>query len=563
MHLEPRDYQTTAVNETWDYLTKQRGHPLIVLPTGAGKSWVIAMLIERVRAYDGRVLTLAHRKELLCQNHEKIEHLVDEPVGIYSAGLNRRDTDDDVLVAGIQSIYKRADELGEKNMIIVDEAHLISSSEQTMYQQVLDVFPQARVIGLTATPYRTGEGPIAGKDRQFRKISCEVAVEPLMEQGYLSPVIYRPPTQIDTSELRIRGGEFVKGEMAQLFGRQPVVEKACIELAVLSKDRKSILVFCSGISHAEYVREQLEHITGEPVGCVTGDTIPLERSESLRRFNSGELRIMCNCDVLTTGFDNPRIDCVAILRATMSPGLFAQMVGRGFRISPGKENCLVLDFGEDRKRHGDPELRSYGRITGKEPVTAVEQAAAKNGRGRACLNCDADIPAGIHKCQDCGYVIPLAIRHYDTANLDESGIEMRWIVQDVFTGRHNKRNDPEAPPTLRVDYQLREPDSGEGNLAGVGTSASEWVCFEHQGFAMKKAVQWWERRSKHPVPATVDEAAELIDRGACRKPVALITEQDGKWKRVKHVEFSDEKPAVDDLKPGWEPVKYFGEEPPF
>ena len=139
--MKPRDYQTDSVNEAWNYLTKHKGAPLIVLPTGAGKSWVIAMLIQRARAYGGRVITLAHRKELLNQNHEKIEHLLDEPVGIYSAGLNRRDTEQDVICAGIQSIYSRAEEFGERNLIIVDEAHLISHAAQTMYQKLLAKFP--------------------------------------------------------------------------------------------------------------------------------------------------------------------------------------------------------------------------------------------------------------------------------------------------------------------------------------------------------------------------------------------------------------------------------------
>ena len=555
LEWEPRQYQSESLDSTWTYLCREKGNIVLVLPTGSGKSWVIALLIQRARTYNGRVIVLAHRKELLTQNYEKIQSLIDDDIGIYSAGLNSRDTEQDVLVAGIQSVYHRGDQIGKRDLIIVDEAHLISPLCQTMYQQFIaslrEVNPGVRMVGLTATAYRTGEGPIAGPDRIFRKVAYEVAIEGLVRDKYLSPLTFdASTTNVDTSKLKIRAGEFIAGDMERLFGTKQVVERACLEIAVLTQDRKSILVFCSGVSHAEYVREQLEKITGETVACVTGGTLALERMESLRRFKSGEVRIMVNCDVLTTGFDSPRIDCCAILRATLSPGLFAQMVGRGFRVHPDKKDCLILDFGGNRKRHGDPNKAEYGRCAESVDGVSNPQKAAveKNGRGRICLNCDGDIPAAQFRCLDCGYVIPMRVRHEseaDVADEEIDEIEEWWEVEETLVARWVKRGaDPDHPPTLRVDYSIRQ--SGvPGNL--VGSSVAEWLCFEHTGFARSKAVKWWRERSHHLIPNTVDEAIDLINRHAIRQPTRIQTKQEGKYRRIIFAEFTDPKPEVEDL----------------
>ena len=544
--MKPRDYQQEAVDVTWSFLCRQSGHPLIVAPTGSGKSWLIAMLVAKAREIGGRVLVVAHRKELLQQNAEKLEHLLDEPVGIHSAGLGKRDTTSSVLVAGIQSVYKRADQLGERNLILIDEAHLIAVGENTMYRKLLLGFPNARVVGLTATPFRTGEGYIIGGDHLFDFISHEIKTKPLVEQGFLSPLTCKPTSEVDVSHVAVRAGEFVQGEMQAAFSVTEVAKAACHEIANLTSDRKSILVFCAGVEHAEFVQGYLEKITDGQVGCVTGNTIPIERAESLRRFREGEMRIMTNCDVLTTGFDSPRIDCIVVLRATMSPGLYAQMLGRGFRIHPGKETALVLDFGGNRKRHGSPAEDNYGASSvqsSDEPGTAPV---------KTCIGCKATIPAAARTCEVCGLEMAFeqTARHDEKPDVEEVTV---WTVVDCFVGRHEKRGAPPGhPPTLRIDYGLRE-DGKSGDL--VGSSASEWVCFEHTGFARSKAVKWWRLRSSHPVPATVDEAVEMINRHACRQPSKLSTEIDGKYRRVSDIEFVDERPEVDDLQPGWELIQ--------
>jgi DNA repair protein RadD len=564
--MNPRYYQTAANDAAWQFLSEKPGNPLIVLPTGAGKSLVIAMLARQALEFGGRVVVLAHRKELLQQNAEKIRILLPGvDVGIFSAGLKSRETSQDVLCAGIQSVYRKASEIGPRHLVIVDEAHLISQDEDSMYgsfiNDILAANPKARVTGLTATPYRTGEGPICGPDKLFRRICYEAQTGKLIAEGFLCPITNKAAeSSVSTDSLAIRGGEFIEGDVQKLFGRWETVGIACQEIYTKTKDRHSVLIFASGVSHAESVAREMHELSGEPVGIVTGETLPIERAETLRRFRDQSLRWLVNCDVLTTGFDAPCIDAIAVLRATMSPGLFAQMVGRGLRKDPSKENTLVLDFGENIKRHGSLDDASYGRASSE--ASAKQRAAAEaNGRGKPCPACGIDSPSKAPACIECGFAFPVKEHHGakadDGSTLTGEYPPEQWTVESVAWGRHTKKGDPDAPPTLRVDYTVKPL---EGGL--IPKTVSEWVCFEHTGFARTKAVLWWQARSVSTVPETIEEALSLLNRGACRTPLQLITVRDGKYTRIKEVMFCDERPE-EWAEEAEEVLDSFGEEVPF
>jgi len=569
--MNPRWYQTAANDAAWHYLATQPGNPLIVLPTGAGKSLVIAMLAKQAIEFGAQVIVLQHRKELIQQNAEKIRILLPEiPVGIYSAGLNSKQTQQPILCAGIQSVYRQAEQIGERQLIIIDEAHLVSSSDETMYGQfiadVIALNPTARVVGLTATPYRTGEGPICGKKKLFQNRCFEAFTGDLIKEGFLCEITNKPSDQqIDTSSAKLRGGEFVESDLQRIFGGDDTVLTACQEIAEKCHDRKSILVFCSGVLHAENVADFLRTLTGEDVGVVTGDSFPMERATALKRFRDGDLRWLVNCDVLTTGFDAPCIDAIAILRATMSPGLFAQMVGRGLRKHDSKQNALILDFGGNIERHGSLDDRDYGRARSSKPGSAQPQE--RNGRGRECLNCKLDVPAGEPECPECGFRFPG--RHQANADTESQLTgevpPETWIVEGCKWGTHYKKNDPEAPPTLRIDYECQPVDVPSGNL--TAKHVSEWVCLEHQNFARVKACLWWEQHSLSEVPETIAEAIDLLDRGACRMPSRITTVKDGKYTRIKSVEFVDEMPEewLEETQPEHAEtlVNDFGDEVPF
>ena len=546
----PRHYQQAAHDAAWHYLKNQSGEPLIVLPTGAGKSLVIAMLVEQARKFDARVIVLQHRKELIEQNAEKIQILLpDIKVGVYSAGLNSRDTEADVVCAGIQSVHNKAHEFGRRELILIDEVHLVSGKDDSMYGKFLAdiraINPRARMVGLTATPFRTGEGPICGKNKLFQRICFEAFTGDLIREGWLCPVTNKPAdATVDTSKIKQRGSEFISSEMAKAFDSGDKVGLACSEIVAKCHDRHSVLVFSAGVEHAEHVAETLRSMTGERVGIVTGDTLPIERVTTLADFKSGQLRWLVNCDVLTTGFDAPCIDAIAILRATMSPGLFAQIVGRGLRKHDSKTECLILDFGGNIARHGSIDDPNYGRAS---VSSGSGSGVEKNGRGKECLNCGIDVPAGDKECPECGFRFPdePKDRHDETADEESTltGVPdpEEWVVVGVAWGIHTKRNSPpDAPRTLRVDYTCQPMDSDGGNL--TQKVVSEWVCFEHEGFARVKAVKWWEARSTHDVPQTIDDAVAFLDRHVARVPASLTTQADGKFSRIVSIEFKDDRP---------------------
>ena len=544
--LTPRYYQANANAAVWKYLNDEPGkNPLVILPTGAGKSLVIALLIEQARKFDGRVIVLQHRKELIEQNAAELRELMPGvDVGIYSAGLKSRQTSHDVLMAGIQSIYKRAADIGERHLILIDEAHLVSQDDESMYGQFLSELralnPKCRVAGLTATPFRTGEGPLCGKSKLFQFPVYEAFTGDLIEQGFLCPITNKPAdAEVDTEGIKTRGGEFIESDMQAVFMIVDNVLMACKETITKCHDRKSILVFASGVKHAEDVARIIAEKTGERVGLVTGETLAIERAGILSDFKTQSLRWLVNCDVLTTGFNAKCVDAIAIMRATMSPGLFCQMVGRGLRLHPSKVNTLILDFGENIKRHGSIDDKNFGRAS-EEKRGQAARAAALNGRGKPCPACRLDVPANARECE-CGFIFP--VNHQGTSDgssqLTGQTPPEVWEVVSVGWGKHTKRHDPDAPPTLRIDYECQPVDS-EGGL--LKNKVSEWVCIEHEGFARVKACLWWQARSISEVPDTVDDALSLLNRGAARMASQLTTVKDGKYTRIQSCEFAGERP---------------------
>lgn len=524
-----RYYQREACDAAWRDLCEQAGNPVIELPTGAGKSLVIAEICrEAVQKYNGRVMILAHRAELLQQNAEKVKSLLPGvSVGLYSAGLRRFATDTDVVLGGIQSVYKKAELFGARHLVLIDEVHLCPFDGEGRYQAFISELrrfnPHLRMVGLTATPYRTGEGSICRPDGLFQRICYSAKIPELIAGGFLSPLTNQVgATSFDTSTLHVRGGEFIAGEMERLFDQHEKVVSAAKEILIRTEGRRSVLIFCAGVAHAQHVKDVLSGLSSQEVGVITGGTLPLERSSLLSRFKSGTLRFLCNVDVLTTGFDAPNIDAIAILRATESPGLFVQICGRGFRTSPGKEDCLILDFGENLQRHGPLDAIDFGK---KRKGTGGGDAPKK-----ACPNCDEPCPVSVLICESCGWKFPpRELKHDTQADTDTAILSkpQRFIVEEVRLNRHKKRNAKEGDPdTLRVDYLCT---ACEGDIL---ETISEWVCLEHTGWAGDKAGKWWKQRSNAVLDEPyIDSAIDLWQRGAMATPTYLTAIREGRfWK---------------------------------
>lgn len=564
--IVPRPYQSEAVEAVYEHLRTKDNNPCVVLPTGTGKSLVLAQIAkDSVEKWNGRVLILAHVKELLEQNADKIRKLCPElKIGIYSAGLRSRDTTEQVIVAGIQSVYNKACELDAFDLVIVDEAHLISSEGDGMYRTFLAdmkvINPHVRVIGLTATPFRLKGGLICKPENILNEICYEAGLKEMIQQGYLSPLISRAGrAEANLANLHIRGGEFISDEVAAAMDNDALVTSACREIVELTRDRKSVLIFTASVDHCKHVAEKIQAFSGKECAIVTGDTSPAERAEIIARFK-GEfipadlfgtpkppLKFLANVNVLTCGFDAPNTDCVVMLRPTNSPGLLIQCAGRGTRLSPetGKSNCLFLDYGGNILRHGPLDM-----IKVKEP------GSGKGGDAPAkkCPQCLALIHAGYTACPECGYVFPpkesndKMTQTASSAGVISGQVDYTdYVVLDVYYCVHEKRGaDPDAPKTMRVDYQV-----------GFNEFKSEWVCPEHTGYARGKFEKWWHERAALgcPMPRSAREAVSLANEGLLAAPesITVKTIAGERFERVTGFRLK-ERPVMrepgEDLEPG-------------
>lgn len=397
-----RDYQSHTISLLKDWLQENKsGHPCVVLPTGSGKSHVIAELCRDTITHrpNARVLMLTSRKELIRQNISKL--WPDAPVGVYSASIGRKEVAQ-ITFAGIQSVRDKADVLGSQDLVLVDEAHEISHTSQGAYRKLIkdlsDINPDLRVVGFTASPFRLGHGLITEGDALFSALIEPVKIESLVVDGYLAPLRSKlTQKELDVASVKKRGGEFIEKDLQIAVDTDENNRAVVQEVLALAGDRQHWLIFCTGIEHAKNICSLLsEHVSA---ACVTGETPKAERDRIIEDFKSGRIKALTNANILTTGFDFPDIDLIALLRPTMSPGLYMQMAGRGLRPKSHTDHCLVLDFAGAVKMHG--------------PITAVKSPSQKVGSvgGEAlvkvCSHCSEICYASQKCCHVCGDEFPI------------------------------------------------------------------------------------------------------------------------------------------------------------
>lgn len=545
--LKLRNYQQDAINSLYKWLKENAGNPCVVAPTGSGKALLIAEMIRLcVQKWKGRVLVLAHVKELLEQEGEKLEtYLPEIRFTYYSAGIGEKDFNSDVVIAGIQSIYRRAEEAGKFDLILVDECHLIPDDGEGMYRTFLSearkVNPRVRLIGFTATPFRTGSGSIIGDDKLLNDIAYDIPVKRLIQEGYLSPLKMKgSKVKIDTSGLHIRAGEFIASEVDDLITDE-TISSACSDIIQRTQDRRSVLIFASSIRHAEMVRSEIERLSGQRCEIVTGDTPVALRDKINAEFRgvtdlfgnkTYPLKFLANVNVLTTGFDAPGIDCVVLLRPTASPVLYLQMIGRGLRIAEGKKDCLILDYGENVMRHGPI-----------DNVTVAKRKSTQPGKcpQKECPKCHEIVLAGYAVCPECGFRFPtkeerrlqenaikLAREAGDGILFKDEEIVKEYDVIDVtYSVYHNRKWREGDPETVKCEYWFSD----------IG-SVSEWVSPENpkSHFFFKR---WWEKRSNDPLPMTAAETVYCATERAFARPLRIrVTEKGGdKFPRVNVLKF--------------------------
>jgi DNA repair protein RadD len=529
--FELRPYQREALDTLDAYWRSGGGHPLISMATATGKSLVIAWLVrDLMRRCPGlRILAVTHVQELIQQN---VDHVLalwpDAPLGVNCAALGRRDLDHPILFASIQSVFRDA-KIGRRDLVLIDEAHLVPHAGDGMYRSLLDdlrvLESDMRIAGFSATCFRLDSGRLdEGEGKIFDDVVFDYGIGEGIRDGWLSPLSSkRTDTQIDVTDVGRRGGEFIESELQAASDVDAIVNGACDEIVRQGRDRRSWLVFCTGICHAEHVRDALR-CRGVTAEAVFGETPTDERKEIITAFKAGGITCLVNVNVLTTGFNVPQVDLLAMLRPTLSTGLYVQMIGRGTRKAEGKTNCLILDFAGNVRRHG--------------PVDSVEpkfKAAVKPGdvAAKACPECDELVALNAHECPVCGYAWPRPAREPKHAAIADAvpvlSTGQSWVDVTGTTFRiHYKRNDPSAPPSLCVSY-----------LCGLSVY-SEYVSLERQGYARTCAEKWWfAMGGESPVPATVAEALDRTDE--IGRPFEIAIYRNGQWWNVsdRRVERSD------------------------
>lgn len=354
---ELRPYQKEAVENTLQFFRKRREPAVIVLPTGAGKSLVIA---ELARIAKGRVLVLAHVKELVEQNHQKYTSYGLE-AGIFSASLGQKDFHHKAIFGSVQSVARAEDHFFENfSLLVIDECHRVAEEGSTQYQEIIQKLteknPNLAILGLTATPYRLGMGWIfeVGHDgeiktdqkRFFKQCVFELPLSYMIKNRYLTtPVkVDIPVTCYDFSELFEKGERYTTADVEEVLKSQkrltPLIVKNVVDIAE-KYNRKGVMIFSSTVKHAE---EIMQYLPPEQSRIVLGDTDIQTRDQIVENFKKRKFKYLVNVSVLTTGFDAPHVDVIAIMRPTESNALYQQIIGRGLRLSEGKKDCYILDY---------------------------------------------------------------------------------------------------------------------------------------------------------------------------------------------------------------------------
>lgn len=538
--FQDREYQTIATDALWNYFFNNTGNPIIAMPTGTGKSVVQARFLQRVFHHypTQRVLCLTHVKELIKQNHGRlVEMWPTAPAGIYSASLKQKVHYMPITFGGVMSVKNVIEIFGHIDLVLIDECHLVSPDGATTYQNIIKVLrginPYLKVIGFTATWWRMGQGNLTD-DGLFTDIAINMtdyqSFNWFLDQGYLIPLIPRPTnTTIDMTGVQIGSdGDYQKSQL------QTAVEKVTYDALYESMShcggRRKWLVFCAGNQNAEHAAQILNSF-GVRTTFIHDKVKDKERDDRIDAYRNGFYTAITNNNILTTGFDDREVDFIIMLRKTMSPGLWVQMLGRGTRpdYPPGydlstregrltaihfsqKQNTLVLDFARNTRDLGpinDPVIpKRKGHGGGDAPI-------------KICPNCGAYNHLSARVCCDCGEEFDMSLPFQKTAGTEElirsDAPVFEWFnVLSIIYNKHLTKNG--GIPMLKVTYVTRNAETNEMKWF------YEWWGFQHTNnkFMLHKAHEWWRTRSYQRLepPTTVDDVLKVANN-ELRRPLRI------------------------------------------
>lgn len=519
--MEARPYQTECIKEIWSYFKTSKGNPLVVAATGSGKSYIISLLIESIKKYkpDFKFLIVSHVKEIIEQNAKELQKIMpNEAIGIYSAGLGSKRVRN-ITFASVQSIFRKPEMFSDVGMLIIDEAHLLSKDADSMYQKLISGLdnPKLKIVGFTATPMRMDQGSLVSEGSIFTDIVYDISIRELINQGYLCPLISKPKESVDLSSVKMSGFDFNSVDLEIAFAKDQLITKHCEEIIKNGEDRKSWLIFCSGINHAKLVSDKFKEL-GIASDYITGEMVAFERDRKLEDFKNGNIKCLCNVNVLTTGFNYPGVDLVGLLRATKSASLYIQMVGRGSRTCPDKSNCLVLDYGNNIDTHGPVDLIQIKK--GKSNKAEVGKLPSKK-----CGDCGAVVGIKTKICLSCNYEFPESSFILETKP-SEKAILSQVETYNVKGFRALLHEKSDKPQMLKIHYYTDE-----------GTF-TDYLCFNHGGYSASMAKKkWMEKGGYAPAPSCTEIAYERQDE--LKEPETISVIKKGKYYEVLKLTFKN------------------------
>ena len=566
-----RPYQQEAVNRTLEYFRRHHEPAVLVLPTGAGKSLVIAELARLAR---GRVLVLAHVKELVEQNHAKYQSY-GQQAAIFSAGLGKKEAHTQVVFGSVQSVARNLCAFSNFSLVVIDECHRVSDDENSQYLQVINHLRQSndrlKVLGLTATPYRLGLGWIyqthyhgmirSHGSRFFKQCIFELPLRLMIKQGYLCPpqLIDAPVVHYDFSRL-YEQGLFTEQALEKELARQPRVTPHIVQqIQDYAAERLGVMVFASTVRHASEVASLLP---ATETALITGDTPGVERDDIIRRFKAREIKFLVNVSVLTTGFDAPHVDVIALLRPTQSVALYQQIIGRGLRLSPDKTDCLVLDYagnnmdifapdvGEPRPHPDTTQvqvlcpacgfanifwgktddqglvLEHFGRrcqgLFESDEEGILGEPCGYRFRFKSCPQCLAENDIAARQCHDCGHLL------VDPDKKLKEALALKDALVLRCAGMSLAETSGKFGPALKVIYYDED-----------GTELQQWYAFDQKGkqgrFFLEFVRPHWPAPGMEP---SFDSLTEVVASGErFRHPDFVIARQHKRRWQIKETLF--------------------------
>ena len=501
--MDLRYYQNEAVRAALDSIALNN-HPALQLATGTGKSLIIADIADRSRE---KIWVLTHVQELVKQNAEAYRRHTGLEAGIVCSGLNRADFHAPVIYATIQSIINPAlrGDLPAPDLIMIDEAHRVphQTGEVGMYGRIFKRYPQANRVALTATPWRTDNGLIYGKDPEhfwFNDLAYTYTVPQAVADGYLAPLVgVEAELQLELEDVTVND-DYVMDEVNDLQDAQ-WLEGMAKSLLIFARNRKHIAVYSPNVNGAMRAAATIGKVTGRPTAILTGAMHRKDREDTLRRFKSGEIHFLCSVDTITTGFDFPALDAIVCLRPTVSSNLWVQIMGRGTRLHESKQNCLLLDFVGNLQRLGGVDMletyvREKGGVAG-DPIMAVP--AERKPKRRVLPGVRSMIPLD-----------PM------TGEQAKNGSTLTVEVHGCGAVPIKTRRDPERP-VLMVSYACTTPEGARIDATlFVNTerpTEADKLFFKNRRLAVNLpalagTVQWAVRNSRIPRYLTVRKSGK-------------------------------------------------------